>query len=108
MSTQVTLTLPDELYEYARRWAMITQRDLAETLADALTIVLTPVYTTPRLERSVSLLSDEDVLTLSKAQMRLVQGRRLSELLTPRQSTRSGRESLWLLPGTSGARALGV
>lgn len=81
MSTQVTLILPDELYEHARRWATITQRDLSETLTDALAIVLTPVYTTPRLERPVSSLSDEDVLALSKAQMRPAQGRRLSELL---------------------------
>ena len=81
MSTQVTLTLPDELYEHARRWATITQRDLSETLTDALIIVLTPVYTTPRLERPVSLLSDEDVLALSRAQMKPAQRRRLSELL---------------------------
>ncbi len=81
MSRQVTLTLPDELYEHAKRWATILQRDLSETLTDALTIVLTPVYTTPRLERPVSSLSDEDVLALSKAQMRPAQGRRLSELL---------------------------
>lgn len=81
MNTQVTLTLPDQLYEYARRWATITQRDLSEMLTDALTIVLTPVYTTPRLERPVSSLSDEDVLALSKAQMRPARGRRLSELL---------------------------
>ena len=81
MNTQVTLTLPEELYEYARCWATITQRDLSEMLTDALTIVLTPVYTTPRLERPVSSLSDEDVLALSKAQMRPAQGRRLSELL---------------------------
>jgi hypothetical protein len=81
MSTQVTLTLPDQLYEHARRWATITQRDLSETLTNALTIVLTPVYTTPRLERPVSSLPDEDVLALSKVQMGLAQGRRLSELL---------------------------
>ena len=81
MSTQVTLTLPDELYEHARRWATITQRDLSETLTDALIIVLTPVYTMPRLERPVSLLSDEDVLALSRAQMKPAQGRRLSGLL---------------------------
>ena len=81
MSTQVTLTLPDQLYEHARRWATITQRDLSETLTNALTIVLTPVYTTPRLERPVSSLPDEDVLALSKTQMRPAQGRRLSELL---------------------------
>jgi hypothetical protein len=81
MNTQVTLTLSDELYEHARRWATITQRDLSETLTDALTIVLTPVYTTPRLERPVSSLSNEDVFALSKAQMRPAQGRRLSKLL---------------------------
>ena len=81
MDTRVTLTLPDELYEHAKRWATITQRDLSETLTDALTIVLTPVYTTPRLERPVSSLSDEDVLALSKAQMRPAQGRRVSKLL---------------------------
>ncbi len=45
MSTQVTLTLPDELYEQARRWAIVTHRDLSETLTDALAIVLTPMYT---------------------------------------------------------------
>jgi hypothetical protein len=81
MDTQVTLTLPEELYEYAKRWATITQKDLSEMLTDALTIVLTPVYTTPRLDRPVSSLSDENVLTLSKAQMRQEQGRRMSELL---------------------------
>lgn len=81
MSTQVTLTLPDELYEHARRWATITQRDLSETLTDALTIVLTPVYTMPSLEKPVSLLSDEGVIALSRAQMKPAQGRRLSELL---------------------------
>ena len=37
MNTQVTLTLPDDLYERARRWATLTQRDLSETLTDALT-----------------------------------------------------------------------
>ena len=47
MSTQVTLTLPDELYKHASYWATITQRDLSEMLTEALTIVLTPVYTTP-------------------------------------------------------------
>ncbi len=50
-------------------------------LTDALIVVLTPVYTMPRLERPVSSLSDEDVLALSKAQMRPAQGRRLSALL---------------------------
>ena len=81
MDTQVTLTLPGELYEHARRWATITRRDLPETLADALSIVLTPVYTTPLLEKPLSLLSDADVLALSQSQMEPKQGQRLSNLL---------------------------
>lgn len=81
MSMQVTLTLPDELYEQAKRWAVITQQDLSETLTNALTIVLTPVHTTPKLEKPVSSLSDEDVLALSEVQMEPTQGQRLSELL---------------------------
>ncbi len=100
MNTQVTLTLPDELYEHARRWAIITQRDLSETLTDALAIVLTPVYTTPRLERPVSSLPDEDVLALSKAQMRPAQGRRLSKLLENQREgmlTRNERPELLAL-----------
>lgn len=81
MSTQVTLTLHDELYERAMQWTAITQRDLSEMLTDALTIVLTPVHTRPGLEEPVSSLSDEDVLALSQAQMEPGQGRRLGELL---------------------------
>ena len=81
MNTRVTLTLPDDLYEHAKRWATITQRDLTETLTTALAIVLTPVYTTPKLERPIPSLSDEEVLALSHVQMMLSQGQRLSELL---------------------------
>jgi len=81
MSTQVTLTLSDELYERARHWATITQRDLSQALTDVLTIVLHPVHATPGPERPVSSLSDDEVLALSQAQMRQIQGSRLSKLL---------------------------
>jgi len=81
MDTQVTLTLSEDLYEYAKRWAAITQQDLSDMITSALTIVLTPVHTVPKWEKPVTLLSDEDVLALSKAQMELEQGQRLSKLL---------------------------
>ena len=81
MSTQITLTLSDELYEHARRWATITQRNLSETLTDALTIVLTPVYTTPQLEQPVASLTDDQVLALSETQMESSLGERLGALL---------------------------
>lgn len=81
MSTKVTLTLSDELYEQAKRWAAITQRDLAETLTDALTLVLTPVHMTPKFEQPVAALSDEEILALSQAQMETNLGERLGALL---------------------------
>ena len=52
------------------------------------------------MERPVSSLSDEDVLALSKAQMRQVQGRRLSELLEKQREsdlTESERSELLAL-----------
>jgi hypothetical protein len=97
---QVTLTLPDELYEQAKRWATITQQELSETLTDALTIALTPVHTTPKLEKPVSSLSDEDVLALSQVQMNPLQGQRLSELLKKQREetlTRTSRSELLAL-----------
>jgi hypothetical protein len=81
MSTQVTLTLSDELYEQAKRWAALTQRDLSETLTDALTIVLTPVHTTPEFEQPIATLPDEQILILSQAQMETNLGERLGTLL---------------------------
>ena len=98
MNTQVTLTLSDKLYQHATRWATITQRDLSETLTEALTIVLTPVYTTPSLEKPVSSFSNEDVLALSRAQMEPAQGRRMSELLEKqREGVLTGEERPELL-----------
>jgi len=78
---EITLTLPDELYERAERWATITRRDLPEALTDALAIALTPVYTTPWPKEQISSLSDEEVLTLCEAQMKPAQGQRLNKLL---------------------------
>ncbi len=81
MDKQVTLTLSGGLYENAKRWAKFTRRDLSETLADALIIVLTPVYTSPALEKPISSLSDKRVLALCRTKMKPLQGRRLSRLL---------------------------
>ncbi len=98
MSTQVTLRLPDELYENAKRWAALTQRDVSETLTNALSIVLTPVHTNPKFEESVHSLSDEEVLTLTKTQMKPEQGQRLNRLLEKqRESQLVDQENLELL-----------
>ncbi|MDI6792578.1 MAG: hypothetical protein QME81_06900 [bacterium] len=81
MGTQVTLTLPNDLYTRAERWATITRRELSETLTDVLSDVLKPICAAPDMEKPVSTLSDQEVVTLSKLQMAPTQGRRLDKLL---------------------------
>ena len=81
MTKQVTVTLPDQLYENAQHWATLTQRDLSQTLADALMIVLTPVFSPPRLEHPITSLSDAEVAALTRLRMDERQGKRLGVLL---------------------------
>ncbi len=81
MSRQVTLTLSNELYEQAQRWATVTQQGLQDALEDALSIALTPMYDAPQMEEPVTSLSDEEVLALCEIKMDQTQGQRLSRLL---------------------------
>lgn len=79
---EVTLHLPDKLYEQARQWAAITQQELDEALTGALAVILTPVYTTSQLEKPVVRLSDAEVLAQTEIKMSPTQGQRFSTLLT--------------------------
>lgn len=81
MQREVTITLPNELYEYAQRWARMTHREIPETLTDILANALLPVQITPDFEKPVSTLSDQDVLVLANTQMAEASGQRLSDLL---------------------------
>lgn len=98
MSTQVTLTLSDQLYESALQWSQLTQRDLIQTLTEALASVLMPIYTTPELEQPLSALSDAHVLKLTKLRMDMQQGERLSKLVEEqREKTLSPSEQMELV-----------
>src|SRR2546430_10231689 len=81
MSTQVVLTLSDDLYERAKQWAALTRRDVPQTLTDALEIVLTPLLEPPEGEPPVTSMSDGEVMALAQAQMVPQQGKRLDHLL---------------------------
>jgi hypothetical protein len=85
MSTQVVLTLSDDLYERAKRWASRTRRDVPQTLTDALEIVLTPVHESLEYEPEAAVLSDTEVIALTEVKMSPHQGKRLDELLTKQQ-----------------------
>jgi len=119
MSTQVVLTLSDDLYARVKQWAALTRRDLSETLTDALEIVLTPLLEPPEGEPPVTSMSDAEVMALAQAQMSPQQGTRLDQLLakqredqltTPEQSEflalMQGYHWLWIRQSEALAEAV--
>ncbi|HEY7506155.1 MAG TPA: hypothetical protein VH621_00990 [Nitrososphaera sp.] len=82
MSVEVTLHLPENLVEHAKRFGEATQRDVGQVLADTLEMMWSTIGTGPELEAPVSTLTDEDVLALADAKMDPVQNDRLAELQT--------------------------
>lgn len=82
MAVEVTLTLPENLVEYAKRLGDATQRDVAAILADALEMLL-PTWESlsdSGTHPTISSLSDTEVLALADAKMDAVQNQRLGEL----------------------------
>ncbi len=88
MSTQVLISLPDDLLSQAQTWSSITQRDLSQTVTDALRIALTPLSVDTIDLRPIETLSDSEVLALSRVQMDIGQGERMGKLL---QKQREGK-----------------
>jgi hypothetical protein len=82
MAVKVTLTLPENLVEHAKRLGDATQRDVAAILADALEMLLPTLENLPESSPypTLSSLSDAEVLTLANSKMDAVQNQRLGEL----------------------------
>jgi hypothetical protein len=82
MAVEVTLTLPDNLVEYAKRLGDATQRDVAAILADALEMLLPTLENLPEGSSypTVSSFSDAEVLALANSKMDAFQNQRLGEL----------------------------
>jgi hypothetical protein len=82
MAVEVTLTLPENLVEHAKRLGDATQRDVAAILADALEMLLPTWENLPEASSypTVSSLSDAEVLALADSKMDAVQNQRLGEL----------------------------
>jgi hypothetical protein len=81
MATEVTITLPDEVYQRAERFALLANRDLNSVLADTVGASLFSIQ--PHLTNltPIDLLPDPEILALSNLQMDPDQDARLSELL---------------------------
>jgi hypothetical protein len=86
MSTQVTITLPDDVYQRAQHLARLISCDVAEILTNTITISLPPFDASSGESRSVADLSDDDVLALTQLQLPPSQDRRLSLLLEKQQA----------------------
>lgn len=86
MSTQVRITLQDEVYRRAKRLAEISDRKIEDLLAQAIELSFWPVGAPNEDRKSVSNLSDDEVLELSELQMDAKQDRRFSSLLDRQQA----------------------
>jgi hypothetical protein len=102
MSTQISLTLPDEVYRRAEHLAKLVSRDVTDVLVEAISLSLAPVGIASDATKDslppVASLSDEEVMALSELQMEPEQDRYLSELLDKQQAgilTEAERRQLW-------------
>lgn len=86
MSTQITITLPDEVYQRAERFARLANRDIASVVADTIELSIPPISPESAALEPVSALDDEQVLALTQLQMEPEQDARLSDLLDRQQS----------------------
>src|SRR5205085_5175091 len=64
MSTQVTVTLPDDTYRRAEYLARLTGRDIADVLAETIYLSLQPLGVRHAADQPVAELSDADVLAV--------------------------------------------
>lgn len=100
MSTQVTITLPDEVYKQAERFAHLANRDVASVLADSILLSIPAIREEVLMLAPISSLGDEEVVTLTELQMEPDQDQQLSLLLNRQQEgtlTESERQELQTL-----------
>ncbi|MEM7029690.1 MAG: hypothetical protein AAF629_09000 [Chloroflexota bacterium] len=79
MAVEVTLRLPEEMVEYAKRFGEATQRDVDQVLADTLDLMWATLDLDD-MKPPISSLSDDEVLQLAGSKMDSIQNERLGEL----------------------------
>ena len=81
MTRQVTIDLPEEIYQRAERFARLINRDLASVLAETVVSSLPPIREETDSLPSISEMSDSAILELARSSLPKRQDIRLSELL---------------------------
>jgi len=84
MSTRVTVTLRDDVYDQAAQLAQLANVKVTEVLSEAIELSLLPINS--QQTNPVSELSDEEVLKLTHLEMSPGEDRRLSRLLDRQQA----------------------
>lgn len=99
MSTQVTLTLPDALWERGGVLAERTGLDVADLLSEAIELSLNPLGSGTG-DRAIETWPDPAVMAAAESQLPPAEDRRLSELLDRQQAgalSATEQGELWAL-----------
>lgn len=87
MSTEVTVSLPERVYNQAAWLAQLTCQDVSQVLAEVIESGLSPLGSSLSATlKPVEELSDNEVLEVAELQMAEAQGERLGKLLDRRQA----------------------
>lgn len=86
MTTQIMITLSDELYAQAEQFARLANRDVASVLLNAIHSAIPPTSAKAAALEPISSLSDEKVLALTELQMEPEEDIYVSELLDKQQA----------------------
>ena len=85
MSTQITVSLPDDTYRRMQTYAAHAERDLSEIIAAALATSLPSLEVIDEL-RAISKMPDEEIVSLTELRMEPDADLRLSALLDRQQA----------------------
>jgi predicted DNA-binding protein len=85
MSAQLTVTLPDNVYQRAKRLAELTGRDVTDVISEKLTALLPPLSSEMDM-RPIESLSDEAIERLADGQMDVALSSRMSTLQYKQQA----------------------
>ena len=96
--TEITISLPNEIYKHAARLSDATRLPIADILTDALSFTLPTLDGAALREDIVSKLDDAEIMALAASQMPPAQDQRLSDLLyRQREELLSAEEAAELL-----------
>jgi hypothetical protein len=93
MTTQITLNIPDDVYQRAERFARLANRDIASVLADSIAQSIPPLGVHINTLTPVTELSTEQLLALTELQLEPQQDAQLSDLLDQQQAGTISTES---------------